>query len=91
MSHCLVNTAQLLRGIFYTWEVMYLGGSEPRLWSHAVWIPALQSALGKNQLNSELTFSIWDSPGGSVVENPPANAGGMDLIPGPHAMTQRSP
>lgn len=35
-----LSTAQLLRGIFYTWEVMYLGGSEPRLWSHAVWIPS---------------------------------------------------
>ena len=29
---------------------MYLGGSEPHLWSHAVWIPALQSALGKKSV-----------------------------------------
>ena len=29
----------------------------------------------------------WGFPGGSVVKNPPANAGDMDLIPGP----RRSP
>ena len=25
----------------------------------------------------------WDLPGGAVDKNPPANAGDMDLIPGP--------
>ena len=25
---------------------------------------------------------LWGFPGGSVVKNPPANAGDMDLIPG---------
>ena len=36
-----------------------------------------------------------DVSGGSVVKNPPANGGDMDLIPGPkknsHAMEQLSP
>ena len=37
----------------------------------------------------QLTFqekkkkTIWDFPGGTVVKNPPANAGDMGLSPGP--------
>ena len=26
---------------------------------------------------------MWDFPGGTVVKNPPANAGDVDLSPGP--------
>ena len=37
---------------------------------------------------------LWDFPGGAVVKNLPANAGGMGLIPWsgkiPHAPEQRS-
>ena len=46
----------------------------------------------KNILN---TIKHWGFPGGSVVKNPPANAGDMGLSPGggrfPHAMEQLSP
>ena len=31
-----------------------------------------------------------DFPGGRVDKNPPANAGDMGLIPGPHALGQLS-
>ena len=30
-----------------------------------------------------LKMQIWDFPGGTVVKNPPANAGDMGLSPGP--------
>ena len=36
----------------------------------------------------------WDFPGGTVVKNPPANAGDMGSIPGPgrsHMSEQPSP
>ena len=47
--------------------------------------------LGKAMLRGKLTTVIayiktensWDFPGGAVVKNLPANAGNMDLIPGP--------
>ena len=29
------------------------------------------------------TLGFWDYPGGAVVKNPPANAGGMGSSPGP--------
>ena len=28
-------------------------------------------------------YTYWDSPGGAVVKNPPANAGDMGSSPGP--------
>ena len=30
----------------------------------------------------QLTHTLWDFPGGPVVNNPPCDAGNMDLIPG---------
>ena len=30
-----------------------------------------------------LKKEVWGFPGGAVVKNPPANAGDMDLSPGP--------
>ena len=32
---------------------------------------------------TEFKYTHMDFPGGAVVENPPANAGDMDSIPGP--------
>ena len=33
--------------------------------------------------NSTVKQNLWSFPGGSVVKNPPAKAGDMDLVPGP--------
>ena len=35
------------------------------------------------QSNSFVKKLFWDFPGGTVVKNPPANAGDTGLIPGP--------
>ena len=34
-------------------------------------------------VSASLKHQLWGFPGGSVVKNPPANAGDVGLIPGP--------
>ena len=41
-----------------------------------------QLMVGGEFLQIKKTY-FWGFPGGSVVKNPPANAGNMNLIPGP--------
>ena len=33
--------------------------------------------------DTHIRMTFWDFPGGSLVKNPPANAGDTGLIPGP--------
>ena len=58
---------------------------DPLVWESKTcsrWSPLLSSELEKPLSRGDIKAETWDFPGGTVVKNPPANAGDTGLSPG---------